>query len=191
MQKSNKIRQFLAIAIVGAGLSLAVPIILKVYREKAPLPAADRLPAADVSLQKIHYAETKMGKKRWDLLADRADYDKRKDLTRLAGVQLTVVSDGPEGDIKLVADHADYHIASGDLELAGNVKARSRSGMRFTTNTVAYQSARALITTADPVSFSHGMMAVEGVGMALDTNARTVRILHRVTANITPGNKNK
>lgn len=189
MLKPNKIRQLLALAVILAGGGLVAVIAVKLYWAKRPAVMAKFSPTADISLQKLHYTETKKGKKQWDLTADKAEYVREKEVTRLTGVRLVVAGTAATGDITLTAERADYHNKSGDVELSGNVRAKSASGMEFASNSAAYVAARSMIATRDHVSFSDGMLSVEGVGMELTADSRNVRILHQVTANVTPGKR--
>lgn len=188
MLKPNKIRQLLALFVVGASLSIVTAIVLKVYRDKVKAELLRQLPKnIDVSLQKIHYTETRDGVKKWDLVADRADYDKSRDVTHLTGVRLVVTGDRTTGDITLTANRAEYHNASRDVGLVGKVVARSASGMEFTTNSVTYIAARSVVRTSDRIRFIDKTLKVEGVGMEFTPATKNVRILHRVDAEITPG----
>jgi LPS export ABC transporter protein LptC len=188
MLKPNKIRQLLALVIVLAGISLVAAILLELYRKKRPAEPLFRLPKnVDVSLQKIHYTETKNGVRKWDLLADKAEYDKGREVTRLTGIRLTVAGNRKTGDISLTADRADYHNKTRDVKLFGNVVARSGAGMEFHTGHAEYNNARSMIRTADRVRFADGNLAVEGVGMELMTDSRSVKILRNVTATVHAG----
>ena len=192
MLKSNKIRQLLAFGIVLAAVSLAITIAVKVYWGRRPGAATPRVPlAADIALRKIRYTETKKGRKQWDLLADKAEYDRVRELTRLTGVRLTVAGATSTGDIDLLADRADYYNKTGDVQLMGNVRAWSAAGMEFSSASAGYLAASSMIVTPDRVRFSDGMLTVEGVGMELMTVSRQVKIKQQVTANITPGNTRK
>lgn len=190
MAKTNKIRHILASVIVLATLYVAVSLALKLGvgdRKKEGLPALPR--NVEISLSKIHYTETKNGIKQWDLFADKGEYDKARDVTRLAGVRLVLHERGKGGDITLVSDQADYFNASKDVSLAGNVVAKSESGMEFTTGRASYQSNRSLVVTDDRVRFTDGGMSVTGVGMELSVKTRQVRIMRDVTATVAPGKK--
>jgi LPS export ABC transporter protein LptC len=192
MLKPNKIRQLLALAIIVAGGGLAATIAVKVYWEKRPgLKSGALSPTADVSLKKIRFTETKKGKKLWDLTADKAEYDREKEIARLTGVRLVVAGDGTMGDITLIADRAEYQYKSGDVQLAGHVDARSGSGMEFASDSAGYLAARSMIKAPGHVRFSDGMLTVEGVGMELATDSRRVRITHGVTARMVPRNRNE
>ncbi len=188
MQKLNKIRQLLASVIIIASISLAVAIILKVTRGRGPTEVLPQLAKnVDVSLQKIHYTETRQGVKQWDLLADKVEYDKGSDVTRLAGIRLVVAGNSQTGDITLTADRGEFLNKTRDVQLAGNVVARSASGMEVTTSQAAYRTARSMIESPARVKFTDGKLTLEGVGMELMTSTKKLRILHDVTADITPG----
>jgi LPS export ABC transporter protein LptC len=188
MQKLNKIRQLLALAIVVASIYLAATIALKVVRGKGPAELLPRLAKnIDVSLQKIHFTETKKGVKQWDLVAERAEYDKENEVTRLNGIRLVFTGDKSTGDITLTADHGEYFTKSKDVRLEGNVVAKSASGMEFTTSQAMYRAGRSVIETPARVKFSDGKLVVEGVGMELMTETRRIRILHDVTASMQSG----
>ena len=78
----------------------------------------------DVSLQKIHYTETKSGVKKWDLLADKAEYDRAGDVVRMSGIRLDVALAGKPGEVILTSARADYFTRTRDVVLTGNVAAK-------------------------------------------------------------------
>jgi lipopolysaccharide export system protein LptC len=188
MIDSGKIRQILAIAIIAAILAIAGAIALKAYRGMRSGPVLPSLPKnIDVSLQKIHYTETKAGVKKWDLVADKAEFDRVGDVVRLAGIRLEVAAGGKTGDIVLTSDRGDYFTKSKNVDLVGNVTAKSGSGMEFVTDRVSYLAAKSLIRTVDPVRFSDGNMKVQGIGMEFFVETKTLKILSKVTADFVPG----
>lgn len=186
MLNVNKIRQLLASVIVLAGLSLAVAIFLKVHRGEPAKPVT-RMPGnVDMSLQKIHFTETKDGVKKWDLTAERAAYDKGREMAHLTGIRLVVPGDHATGDITLTSDRADYNMATRDVHLAGNVAASSSSGMRFTTDQAVFKADASVVRSEGRVSFSDGSVSLEGSGMQFSTVTRDIRISRDVTASIRP-----
>ena len=188
MIKSNKIRQLLALFVVAASLSIVTVIVVKLYRGRVTAELLRKLPRnIEVSLQKIHFTETRDGMKKWDLVADKAEYDKKGEVTHLAGVRLVVAGGNPTGDITLTAPLADFHNVSKDVRMDGNVVAKSASGMEFTATNATYVAARSLIMTSGRVSITDGKLKLEGVGMEFMPKTKNVRILNKVTANIMPG----
>lgn len=188
MTKSNKIRQLLALFVILASLSLVAAIVLKIYRGRVTKELVRNLPKnIDVSLKKIHFTEVRDGIKRWDLVADKADYDKGKEVTHLTGVSLVVAADKKMGDISLTAPRADYHNITRDVRMEGQVTAKSTSGMEFTMDGAQYIAARAVIVSSGRVRFTDGKLTMEGVGMEFKPESKNFRILNGVTANIVPG----
>ena len=183
MVNPSKIRQLLAMVIVLASLALAAAIALKVYRGMRSGPLLPSLPKnIDVALQKIHYTETKGGIKKWDLLADKAEFDKTRDVIRLSGVRLDVALTGKPGNVVLTSAQADYHTGTKNVELIGGVAARSSSGMEFTTDRVAYIASRSMLQAPAWVKFSDGNLTVEGIGMELMLDTKILKINQQVTA---------
>lgn len=187
MPTPKKIRSILAVAIVLAGVSLIVSVILKVEQRKSP-PRLAPLPGdVEMALRKVHYSEVKDGVKKWDLFADQALFDMEKDAFHLKGVRLILAAKPGVGSINLTAQEADYYSKTKDVHLSGNVIARSDSGMRFSSQRAMYLAGRAVITTNDPVTFTDGKIEVKGVGMELKTTTRDLKILKDVTADIKSG----
>jgi LPS export ABC transporter protein LptC len=188
MIKSNKIRQLLALFIVVTSLSIVAVIVVKIYRGRMTAELLRKLPKnIEVSLRKIHFTETRDGMKKWDLVADKADYDKKGEVTHLTGVRLVIAGGNATGDITLIAPQADFHNLSKDVRMDGNVSAKSASGMEFTATNATYVAARSLIISSGRVSFTDGKLKLEGVGMEFMPKTKNVRILNKVTANIIPG----
>jgi LPS export ABC transporter protein LptC len=185
MLKPNKIKQLLALCIILAGAWLTVVIVLKTHQPKGPVEYLKALPKnVDLSLQKIHYSEIKNGEKRWELLADKVDYDKNREFTYFKKINMVIFDKGKGGHLTVTADNANYHNKSGDVELSGNVAAGNDTGMKFTTGHILFVSSRSLVTTNDRVAFADGRFVVNGVGLELMLKTKNVRILKNVTANI-------
>jgi len=188
MTKSNKIRQLLALFVILASLSLVAIIVIKIYKGRVTKELLRKLPKnIDVSLKKIHFTETREGIKKWDLVADKAEFDKRKEVTHLTGVHLTIAAGGKMGDITLTAPRADYHNITRDVRLDGKIIANSSSGMEFTLENAEYIAARSVIVSSGRVRFTDGKLTMEGVGMEFKPETKNFRILSGVTANIVPG----
>ena len=188
MINSSKIRQLLALVIVLSTLALATVIALKAYRGMRSGPVLPSLPKnIDVSLQKIHYTETRSGVKKWDLLADKAEYDKKGEIVRLSGIRLDVASAGKPGEVVLTSARGEYHTATRDVVLIGDIVAKSASGMRFTTERLKYIAAASMLRTTARVKFTDGALTVEGTGMEFMTDTKELKITRQVEATFTPG----
>ncbi len=188
MQKFNNIRQLLALVIILASVSLAVTIMMKLSQEKK---SPESLPRSshnvDVALEKVHYTETKNGVKKWDLVADKAEYDKVKDVSRLTNIRLIVAGSPKTGDITLTADRAEYSSITREVKLQGNIMAKSVSGLGFVTGHATYSADQSRIHTPDRVRFTDGNLSVEGVGMEFMTTTKNLKIFREVTAQVGSG----
>lgn len=189
MRKLNHIRRFLAIAIVLAGTIIVAVISMKVHRNNRSVEPPPRLPGnVDVSLKEIHYTETQNGVKKWDLVADKAEYDKGRDVARLTGVRLIIAGTDKTGTIQLTADRADYDNSSKNITLVGNVVARSRSGLEVVAaDSVTYVAAASLLKSAGRIRINDGNLAVDGVGMEFRTDTKGLKLLSDVNASIKSG----
>ena len=183
MHKLNNIRRFLAIVASLTALFVVATIAFRMHQAGGPARKVPKLPLkVDVSLQKVHYTETKAGVKRWDLSADRAEFNKETDSTTLSGVVLVVAGEAATGELRITADRADYHNGTRDVQLSGNVRGRSGSGIEFSTSRLNYVAARSLLESGEHVQFSDGGMQLEGVGMEFQTQTRRLRLMKDVIA---------
>ena len=183
MYKLNNIKRFLAVLASLAALSVVATIAFRMQRGGAPARGERKLPVqVDVSLQKVHYTDTKQGVKRWDLSADRAEFNRETNATNLIGVRLVVPAAGATGELQVTADRAVYHNGTRDVLMDGNVKGKSGKGMQFTTSRVAYVAARSQLETDALVRFSDAGLQLEGVGMVFHTQTRRLRLMRDVSA---------
>lgn len=183
MHKVNNIRRFLAIAVVLASLLVIATILFRMQKEEAPKAKVRKLPVqVDVSLQGVHYTEVKQGVKRWDLSADRAEFNKQTDTMSLTGVRLMVLGGATTGELKITADRADYKNESRNVTLIGNVQGQSSKGIKFSTSRVNYVAARSQLETGERVRFVDAGMELEGVGMEFQTQTRRLKLMKDVSA---------
>jgi LPS export ABC transporter protein LptC len=190
MRKLKKIRHLLALAIIVAIFSLVAAIAVNMYQGKRSARTLPRLPQnIDLSMQQLHYTETRNGVKKWDLLADKAEYDRKSDLTRLTGIRMVIAGDRRFGELTLTADRGEYHNTTRDVRLIGHVEAKNATGMEFKTGHLTYSAARAVLQTTDRLRFTDSSMTVEGVGMELMTEKRNMKILSGVIATIRAGER--
>jgi LPS export ABC transporter protein LptC len=187
MMNSARFRWLLAAAIVVAILSLAGYIIIRLERE-GPLspPHVFAPPGVDVSLEGLRFSEGGDGGRKWDLVAEKAEYDKGRGVTRLTAPVMTLPPSQGSGALRLRADRALYRNETRDVSLEGNVLLSGERGMRFTTDRADFVAADAMVRTAARVKLQQPGLVVEGAGMELDTVTRNLRVLSDVTAVITP-----
>lgn len=176
----------MAFGAVTIALVVAATILTRMQRGKTLSAAVRRLPVQiDVSLQAIHFTETRQGVKQWDLSADRAEYDKNRGRTSLSKVSF-VIMNSPAGMIRLTADRAEYDNATKDVFLSGKVRGESGSGLTFSSEKVQFVASRQVIESQDKVRVTSAGLSVEGVGMQLQTHTHRLK-LSRVEAEVQPG----
>lgn len=190
MHNFNNIKRFLGILAVAASLLVIATILFRMQQEVAPKLSVRKLPVqVDISLQKFHYTETKQGIKRWELSAERADYNKKTDISYLTGVTLLVHGSGGAGDLQITAQRAEYHNGTRDVALVGNVQGRSNKGYGFSTPRVEYIAARSLLKSSERVRMTDIGSELEGTGMEFYTQTRKFRLLKDVSAVYSQGGK--
>jgi len=184
MHKVNNIRRFLVILASATALCVVGIIAYRMHQDAAPTRKVPKLPLkVDVSLQRVHFTETKKGVKRWDLSAERAEYNKETDSTTLTGVRLVVNGKSSAGDLEVSAEHAEYRNSTRDVTLSGKVLGKSGSGLEFSTERVTYLAARSQLVTDRPVRFTDGgLLHLEGTGMEFQTQTRRLKVLQDVSA---------
>ena len=183
MHNFNNIKRFLGILAIAATLLVIATIVFRMQKESAPKLSVRKLPVqGDISLREFHYTETKQGVKRWELTAEKAEYNKKADKTLLTGVKLAVAGGGAAGALQVIADRAEYDNDTRDVAMIGNVRGESEKGMRFSTSAVTYVAARSRLETAERVRISDAGSELEGVGMEYQTQTRKFRLMKDVSA---------
>jgi len=133
---------------------------------------------ADISLEEIHYVETKGKKKEWELKAKVAQHFIHEDLTLLKDLMVTfypgegriVTMKGEKGSIK----------GKKEIEVRGNVVITSSDGYRVVTNSLHYDETRRQIYTSDPVLIERKGMRVKGIGLLVDLKKGRLYIQKKV-----------
>lgn len=173
----------LAAVIVAVSVYLAVKIYLGA-RPQAPVRTPDKpvQEGVDLSLEKLRFSEVKDGAVQWELVAERANHDRAKEVTFLTRPVMTVPPSDGHGPIRLDSDEAEYDNRTRDVRLRGNVRVTADKGAVFRTGRADYHSAASLITTSDRVRFQQPGLSVTGTGMELSTTTRNVRVLSAVEA---------
>lgn len=188
MNKLNNIKRLLALLAFAATLALIGTIFYRSKGGKHPA-LVPRLPVkVGVSLNGIHFTENRDGKKKWDLAAERAEFNRETNKSSLLRVQL-VLYGGSAGEFTVTADRAEYDHASRDVSLTGHVQGVGSHGTEFATESLRYLATASRLETADRVHFKDRGFTVEGVGMKYWTQTRRLQLLAEVRADFTSGGR--
>jgi LPS export ABC transporter protein LptC len=183
MVSPRNIRLALALLVTAAIVGIVAAISLKGFRATSPGPVSQQLPQnIDVALHKARFSEMRDGTTVWELVAERAEYDKSGDVAYLSDIHMVYTKSRTNGSITLTASKGEYSNASKNVRLQGQVHVVTESGMIFDTESLDYQAESSLFRTADRVDFHHERLSLAAVGMELDAKTEKSRFFKTVDA---------
>ena len=133
---------------------------------------------ADLTLEEIHYVETKGDKKEWELRAKSGQHFRQDDYTTLQ--DLTVIFYAEQGRIITLRGDEGSMKGRKEIEVRGNVVITSSDGYRVTTDSLRYEEEKQQIYTEDPIRMEGKGMQVKGVGIVVDLTTKKLSILKKV-----------
>jgi LPS export ABC transporter protein LptC len=133
---------------------------------------------ADLTLEEIHYVETKGNKKEWELRAKSGQHFRQDDYTTLQ--DLTVTFYAKEGRIITLRGDEGSMKGRKEIEVRGNVVITSSDGYRVTTNSLRFEEEKQRIFTEDPIRLEGKGLQVKGVGVVIDLKTKKLSILKKV-----------
>lgn len=170
----------LALLVLGA---LAAIVILR-YRPAADIAEVIKtLPSGvDVALQDIRYSHTEGGQERWRLIAGRIERRSAENVTAVKDLEFTFFDEQGNVQALLKARNGEVNADYSVVEVYDHVEIVSQDGYTLQTERLTYRQDDRSISSNEPVKLTSDRLTLEGVGMQLDLNRRTLRILHRVRA---------
>jgi len=151
-----------------------------------PVPANGDPP--EVTLESVHMVETRGGAPLWEVRADRAEVFERNGYTVLLRqarpVEVTLFS--REGQLVCSANRATLDLKTKDVQLHGNVVARSDKGTELKTEALNWTAATRRLATNDPVTVRRGTLTSQGQGLEAETSLERVRIRQNITSELRP-----
>lgn len=182
MPNKRRIRQILAVAIVAASVALAGAVIFRQLRTTPPESASRKIsPEIDMAMTKLRFSEMEDNAKLWELVADRADYDKEPGQARLSGVRLETF-EGKVGGMVVTSDTGSYDEPARIVRMNGKVHAVTRRGMIVDTESAEYRPDSGMLVSDRPVTVVDGRMKLDAVGMNMSLKDEKVRFLKQVDA---------
>jgi LPS export ABC transporter protein LptC len=146
--------------------------------EIIPEVKKDANTTADLTLEDIHYVETKGKKKEWELRAKSGQHFREADYTTLDDLAVTFYSE--DGRIITLKGNKGSMKERKEIKVWGDVVVTSSDGYRVATNSLRYDGAKKQITTADPVKLEGKGVEVTGVGLVVDLKTKKISILRKV-----------
>jgi len=183
MVSPRNIRYALALLVTAAIVGIVAAISLKGFRTTSPEPVSQQLPRnIDVALQNARFTEMREGATVWELVAERAEYDKSGDVAYLSNIHMVYARSRSNGSITLTASTGEYSNSSRNIRLRGKVHVVTESGMVFDTESLDYHAETSLFRTADRVDFHHERLSLAAIGMELYAKTETSRFFKPVDA---------
>ena len=133
---------------------------------------------ADLTLEEIHYVETKGDKKEWELRAKSGQHFRKDDYTTLE--DLTVTFYAEDGRVITLSGDKGSMKGRKEIKVWGDVVVTSSDGYRVSTNSFRYVDEKRQITTEDPIMLEGKGVKVKGVGAVVDLETKEVSILRNV-----------
>ncbi len=159
-------------------LFAVVSLGLVVWRHIRQMPVQEVLESlpqgVDLALDNLNYTETQDGRKRWNLVSDRAEYLRSSNLVRLTPVQLDFYEAGTFGSLSLTAAHGEFQEDSRQVNVWGDVTVVGAQGERLQTESLRYDDLQRQLSTAAEIQYLTPRMKLTGVGLLVDLNKNTL-----------------
>jgi LPS export ABC transporter protein LptC len=153
-------------------------------RERKASEAIEELPkvstgGADMRMEKIRFVEDKQGQKTWELEANSVQQYQDQNLMVLEDVKVTFYS--KEGrTFFLTGKKGKVDQSSKNVDLEGDVVLTSSDGYQLKTHSVSYRHLEKLVSTSDPVDIEGEQIRLTGIGMLVNMEAKTFKVLRQV-----------
>lgn len=180
------IRPLLALLVTAAIIGTVAVVFRHDSREVKPAPSVDQqLPQnIDIALKKARFTEIQNGLVVWELVSERAEYDKSGEIAYLKDIRLEFKKTPSQGAITVTADKGEYLSAKKDIHLAGHVHVVTDEDARFDTDSITYTGALDRFTTKVPVVFRQQRMQLTAVGMDYVVKSQKAHFKSAVAASI-------
>jgi LPS export ABC transporter protein LptC len=146
--------------------------------EIIPEVKKDANTGADVTLEDIHYVETKGKTKEWELWAKSGQHYVQDDYSTLNDLTVTFYAEG--GRVITLKGNKGSMRQKKEIKVWGDVVITSSDGYRVATNSLLYDRDQQRITTEDPVMLEGKGVQVKGVGLVVDLQTKKISILRKV-----------
>lgn len=183
MVSPRNIRFALALLVTTVIVGIVAAISINGFHTTLPEPVSQQLPQnIDVALHHARFTEMREGTTVWELVAERAEYDKAGDVAYLSNVHMVFAKTRTNGAITATAAKGEYSTATRNVRLRGKVHVVTESGMVFDTESLDYLAEPSLFRTPDRIDFKQGRLSLSAIGMELDVKSETSRFFKSIDA---------
>lgn len=195
MVSTGKIRILLAILITTAIVGIVAAISLKGSRRASMEPVHLQLPHnIDVAMQNARFTEMRNGTTVWELVAERAEYDKSGDVAYLSNIRMHFAKTRTAGAITVTAAKGEYYSKTNNIKLRGTVHVTAEASASFDTESIDYLASKSQFSTSEPVTFHHQRLTLSAQGMELNVkNQKAIfhKAIDATVVAINAGRKNR
>lgn len=186
MVSLGNIRIMLALLVTMAIVGIVATISLKGTKQAPLEPVHLQLPQnIDVALRNARFTEISNGATVWELVAERAEYDKSGEVAYLTDIRMEFAKTRTAGGVTVTAARGEYSSKNRDVKLRGTVHVTTDSKASFESDSLDYLAARSQFRTADPVTFHHQRLALSAKGMELNVKDQKARFFSAIDATVT------
>src|SRR5512145_1785938 len=177
MANSLYVRRLLGLFVLLGVLALLL-VVFRYFSRSSQHQKNVAAPAAsvDLALKSLHFTESVSGRKAWELFASHGDYSRAADRSTLKDIRFIVLRSGKGGPVTVTAKRGEYIHSTKLVTLMEDVAAKGEDGLSFDTSRISYDTEGRIFKTSAPVRFVDGRLAVEGVGMELNTSTQKAHI---------------
>jgi len=180
------IRLLLALLVLAAIAGITVVVLRSDPRGATPVSQiSQQLPHnIDLDLKQARFSEIQGGLITWELVADKATYDKSGETAYLTAIRMEFPHCRSYGNITVTADNGEYLSTAKNVRLKGHVHVVTEDGADFTTSSLVYSGKTEQFSTLDPVAVRQQKMRLTAVGMVLSVKNQQARFSSTVAATI-------
>jgi len=182
MLSTRRIKQILAAAILVPSVALVAIVLFRQLRSSSleSVPRSSS-PNVDMAMNQVRFSEMRDDAKLWELVAERADYDKEPGIVRLSNVRLETF-EGRTGGVVITSKTGTYQETKRLVTMEGDVHAVTRKGMVFDSELLEYRPATSTLLSDREVTVVDGRLKLKARGMAASLKDEQVRFLRSVNA---------
>ena len=138
--------------------------------------------APDSRLQDVHFVEMQGDRRVWEASAERIEFFEAEHLTRISKsdkqIRLTLHKD--DHVLTCYADEAEIDNQTQEVDVRGNLMARSGEGITIWTDSVHWSPQKKQLFADKQVTLKREGLLIQGVGLEADLALEEVRILSQV-----------
>ncbi|MBW1681133.1 MAG: LPS export ABC transporter periplasmic protein LptC [Deltaproteobacteria bacterium] len=142
------------------------------------------VPGDGLRLKEVHYSQDDPDKKvKWFLDAEEVRFSSDKDFISFLHFHLRLEpEDRPFMELK--GEKGDYSRSSGTIRLRGDLRGRTGNGYRVFAERLLVNEKEGRMSSDGPIRIEGPFFSIRGIGLEVDLNRKTLRVLSEVTTRI-------